>query len=114
MDDTGIPNIHLIGTPTPKVTFPIFALEKHYIDTINSVILEEAFDLPLIAYKTEHGLKLAIEAYLSRPMSPGTFAMKRVLFEDDPKILYIRKLAEIATHLGSPVKAVYQVRFTQD
>lgn len=98
-----------MGPHAPKIAFPIFALEKDYIDTINSVILEEAYDLPLIAYKSENGLKLALEAYLSRPVSSGTFAMKRSPSEADPKVLYIKKLAEVASQLGSAVTALYQV-----
>lgn len=114
VDDFGIPNLQLMGQPAPKIAFPIFALEKDYINTINLVILEEAYDLPLIAYKSGNGLKLALEAYLRRPVSSGTFAMKRSPTDQDPKILYIKKLAVVAKQLGSTVTAVYHVRWTID
>ena len=92
-----------------KLSFSVFVLAQDDIDSINSVILEEASDLSLIVFKSKEGLKLALEAYLSRPIRLGMFSMKRVLSDDDdPKLIYLKQLEKVAEQLGSTIKAVYK------
>jgi hypothetical protein len=94
------------GAPANKLSFPLFSLDSAAIQTINSVILEEAADLPAIVFKSRKGLQLALEAYLSRPTNPGTFSMKTVHGDDDPMIGHLKRLERTAKLLGSGVTAV--------
>jgi hypothetical protein len=94
------------GAPANKLPFPLLSLDSAAIQTINSVILEEAADLPAIVSKSRKGLQLALKAYLSRPTNLGTFSVKTVRGDNDPMIAYLKRLERIAKLLGSSVTAV--------
>jgi hypothetical protein len=96
------------GALSSKLSFPLFSLNSATIQTINSVILEEASDLPIIVFKSRKGLQLALEAYLSRPTNPGIFSIKTVQCDEDPMIGHLKRIERIARLIGSNVTAVYK------
>lgn len=76
-----------------KLSLSLFSLGSDVIQVINCLILEEFFDLPMIVFENRVGLHRALDAYLSRPITAGTFSMKRVSNEyDDAKFKYLKQL----------------------
>jgi hypothetical protein len=57
-----------VSPGSAPLVLPANVYRNYYtIDSINSVILEEALDPSIVVFKSKEGLKLAFEAYLSRP-----------------------------------------------
>lgn len=97
------------GVVCEKLSLPIFRFDSEIIQLINSLILEEAFDLSMIVFESRHALRLALEAYLSRPITTGRFSMKRLSRHTaDARLVYLKKLEHVAQMLGSKVEAVYK------
>jgi hypothetical protein len=88
------------GALSSTLSFPLFSLNSATIQTINSDILEESSDLPIIVFKSRKGLQLALEA--------GIFSMKTVQCDEDPMIGHLKRLERIARLIGSNVTAVYK------
>jgi hypothetical protein len=96
---------------TDTFTFPFFRLESRHVQTINTIMLDQAHNIFTIVYKSDAALCKALEFYLSYPTcSNGNYSTKTISERsDDPTLLLLRKLEHVAHILGSEVEAKYHV-----
>ena len=91
--------------------FPISKVGSEHVQYIDSVILNEAYDLPEIVYNKKPALLLALEAFLRMPIE-GYYSLKNYPSEDDARVVYLKKLERFVHSLGSEVKSVYKLPTT--
>jgi Protein of unknown function (DUF4238) len=113
---------------TDTFTFEFFKLESHHVQLINSIFLEQAIDTRAIVFKSENGLRRALEAYLGCS-TPGFKVvtkqeeLKSIVLcptpdgvnisqglHDDGREAYLRLLETAAGKVGSTVEAKYEMR----
>ncbi|KAF3006768.1 hypothetical protein E8E13_010097 [Curvularia kusanoi] len=88
--------------------FPIFRISSEHVQNINSVILNEAYDLPEIVFRSKSALLLALQAFLPMP-SEGFYSLKNYPSEGHDRVLYLKKLERFAHSEGLDIKAVYKL-----
>ena len=106
--------------------FPFFPLDGEYVQKINMICLENAYDTLAIVYKSAESLRTALESYLTykRPGFKVIYhsrpryleSLRKVLHDDvlfahaqkgDKLLPYLQLLQKIATQLGSTVELEY-------
>jgi hypothetical protein len=101
------------GSDDPNETFHFvfFRLKSRHVQMINTVMLDQAHNTSMLVYKSEVGLRKALEFYLDYPtQSNGGHSIKTITDrQDDPMLLLFRKLEYVAHAIGSSVKAKYHV-----
>lgn len=96
-----------------KFCFRFFPLETDHINKINTIILEESTRISAIVFKSYSGARKTFEHYLSLPAESGFKYVPNVPnVEDDPRIVFFKKLEEAVKEMGSSVTATYQPRGT--
>jgi hypothetical protein len=91
--------------------FIFFKLESRHIQTINTIMLDQAHNITKLVFKSESALRMALEFYLTLPVhAKGDHSIKTITDRsDDPMLLLFRKLEHVARLLGSDITAVYHV-----
>jgi hypothetical protein len=91
--------------------FFFFKLESRHIQTINTIMLDQAHKITKLVFKSESALRMALEFYLTLPVqAKGDHSIKTITDRsDDPMLLLFRKLEHVARLLGSDVTAVYHI-----
>ena len=101
------------GVPraTDTFRFLFFPLESRHVQTINTVMLDQAHKISTLVFNSKTALRRALEFYLSSPtQTNGHYSLKTISDrQDDPMLLLFRKLEHLAHSLGSDVKAKYHV-----
>ncbi|KAF1363359.1 hypothetical protein EJ07DRAFT_152852 [Lizonia empirigonia] len=87
---------------------PVIQIDSIAVQNINSLVLNEAYDLPMIAFKSKTALRLALEAFLLIP-GGGAYSLKNYTSEVDVRVMHLKKLEQVAHSLGSTAKAVYKL-----
>ncbi|KAE8853016.1 hypothetical protein HRS9122_00008 [Pyrenophora teres f. teres] len=102
--------------PSDKFYFTFFQLETRHLQTINTVMLDQAHCISTLVYKSQLALRKALEFYLSAStQTTGIYSIKTIGDRpDDPMLLLLRKLEHLAHQLGSDVKANYHVNRLAD
>ncbi|KAF1940452.1 hypothetical protein EJ02DRAFT_423997 [Clathrospora elynae] len=74
-------------------------------DKVNSVILEEAYDLSTIVFNSREALEVALQAYFSRPVDRGHYTMKTVTGnKNNLELLYLEKFEfAVRVQIQTPV-----------
>jgi HPt (histidine-containing phosphotransfer) domain-containing protein len=87
----------------------LYNINSNFTQIINSAILEESLDVPLIVFSSRSAFRQALECYLSRVPSSEPFTSKTVSGADnDLRPAYLKKLEGVAANLGSTVTAAYK------
>ncbi|MCJ1227995.1 hypothetical protein MMC12_004654, partial [Toensbergia leucococca] len=92
--------------PTDKFFFKFFPISTEFTNKINCVLLEQAFSTSTIVFNKKKSACQAIEYYLTLDHGRG---WKEVKGEDDPMLVYLKKLEEASALLGRKVVAKYQI-----
>lgn len=87
---------------------PVIQIDSIAVQNINSLVLNEAYDLPMIAFKSSTALRLALEAFLLT-RGGGAYSLKNYTSEIDVRVTHLKKLEQVAHSLGSIAKAVYKL-----
>ena len=106
--------------------FPFFPLDDEYVQKINMICLENAYDTLAIVYKSAKSLRTALECYLTYKRPGFKFiyhsrpryleSLRKVLLGDvllahaergDKLLPYLQLLQKFATQLGSTVELEY-------
>ncbi|MCJ1231663.1 hypothetical protein MMC12_008342, partial [Toensbergia leucococca] len=92
--------------PTDKFFFKFFPISTEFTNKINCVLLEQAFSTSTIVFNKKKSACQAIEYYLTLDHGRG---WKEVKGEDDPMLVYLKKMEEASALLGRKVVAKYQI-----
>ena len=94
-----------------KFCFRYFPISAEHVNKINAIMLTESYNTSKIVFKSKFWVLKALEYYLSMPCEQdGVYHYK--IFEDmpdEPRLAWLKKLAQAAKQLGSNTKAVYQL-----
>ena len=93
---------------THKFCFKFFKISTSHMNMINTIILEEANSVPMIAFKSQLALKRVMCYYLSTPTDAAEMRGFKQVF-DTAKLTCFRKLEGLAKQLGSDTRAVYRL-----
>jgi hypothetical protein len=87
--------------------FTFFRLESRHVQTINSILLNEAHKISIIVFKSERAFRAALEFYINYPSgNKGGHSLKALgLRPDDPRSMLLVKLVAVARLLGSDINA---------
>jgi hypothetical protein len=87
--------------------FTFFRLESRHVQTINSILLNEAHKISIIVFKSERAFRAALEFYINYPSgNKGGHSLKALgLRPDDPRSMLLVKLVAVAHLLGSDINA---------
>jgi hypothetical protein len=92
--------------------FLFFRIQSRHVQMINTVMLDQAHNISKLVYRTESGLRKALEFFLDYPIqAKGQHSLKTVTHPENPRIPLLRKLEQVADMLGSNVKAKYHLDF---
>lgn len=94
-----------------KFDFIFFRLESNHAQKINMVMLDQAYNIDELVFKSKAGLRKALEFYLEYPcLTRGLYSMKTVSDKpDDPRLRFLKKMEHVARMLGSSTTAKYHV-----
>ncbi|KAJ6283841.1 hypothetical protein J3E71DRAFT_149649, partial [Bipolaris maydis] len=94
-----------------KFDFVFFPINSKHVQTINMMMLDEAYEIEKLAFRSEAALLKAIEFYLEYPcLTRGLYSRKTVSYKpDDPKLRHLKKMEHVARMLGSSATAKYHV-----
>lgn len=92
--------------------FEFFKIPAEHVNTINSIMLENAHEHKLIAFASRDSLRETLEQYITVP-SDRKF---KLVFEkaDDSRLQFLRKLEQVLHKLGSNGRLVYHLRSLPD
>ncbi|MCJ1436100.1 hypothetical protein MMC27_005478 [Xylographa pallens] len=99
--DSSLPSSH------HKFLFRFFPVEAKHVKMINDIMLNEAFRLPTIVFKSKAAARLTIEGYLTEA-DPKLMAVTDV--PGDKRRKYLADLESIVRQLGGSVKNTHSVR----
>lgn len=86
-----------------KFFFKIFPISAEHVNKINCIMLEEAYKVSTMAFKSQSAARKTLEHYLSAP----TVVRDE---PDDQKLAYLKKLEHVLRLWGSDTTAMYQIR----
>ncbi|EUC48120.1 hypothetical protein COCMIDRAFT_49889, partial [Bipolaris oryzae ATCC 44560] len=94
-----------------KFDFIFFRLESNHAQKINMVMLDQAYKIDQLVFKSKSALRKALEFYLEYPcLTRGLYSMKTVSDKpDDPRLRFLKKMEHVAHTLGSSAVAKYHV-----
>lgn len=87
-----------------KFYFRFFRISTKHVNRINSVFLQESYQLSTIIFKSHPAARKALEYYLKKNFF---WLMETSMPDDEPRFERLRKLEQAAQLLGSEVPAVY-------
>ncbi len=96
--------------------FPYFRLASDHVQTINSVMLDQAHNISKLVFRSESALRKAVEFYLEYPTQANGGHSRKTISgrKDDPMLLLFQKLEKLVHSLGSDVEAKYYVDASSD
>ena len=99
-----------------KFCFRFFPISTEHTERINCILLEESYSISTIVFKSQLAARKTLENYLSMPCEiDGRCHFKIVAHtSDDPRLMFLRKLEQVAKQLGSNATAIYHVERLKD
>lgn len=94
-----------------KFCFRFFPISAEHVNKINGMMLEESYNTSKIVFKSKLGLRKTLEYYLSTPCKRNKSYSFKIVGDapNDPKLVCLKKLEQLAKQLGSNTTSVYQV-----
>jgi Protein of unknown function (DUF4238) len=106
--------------PNHKFCFRFFPISHKHVNKINCILLEQSYTISTIVSKSQLELRKTLEYYLSIPCEQNTAnGVESCGFKavgdtpNDPRLVFLRKLEQVARQLGSNATAVYRVQRTK-
>jgi hypothetical protein len=93
--------------------FRFFPLSVEHVAKINTIFLEEAYPTGIIAFNNKSSVRRAVEYYLGFDDEDGGKDNGFKLTsgrDDDPRLLYLKKLEQAVKLLGGDAKAIYKTK----
>ncbi|MCJ1471582.1 hypothetical protein MMC13_000222 [Lambiella insularis] len=99
--DGGRPSLQ----PNDKFFFKFFPISTEFMNKINCVSLEEGHSTSTIVFNRKQSAHRAIKYYLTLD---GERGWKEISGDNDPRLIYLKKLGEASILLGQKVDVKYQ------
>ena len=95
-----------------KFCFRFFPISTEHVNKINCIMLEEAYKISTIAFKSQLAARKTLECYLGTVIETGKSCNFKTVGDrpDDQKLIYLKKLEHVLKQLGSDTTAVYHIQ----
>ncbi|KAK3940284.1 hypothetical protein QBC46DRAFT_385771 [Diplogelasinospora grovesii] len=87
-----------------EFSFPIFPIETRHVDTINGILLDNAYRCSSVVFESDASFARTLEWYLTTP--PSSIG-KVVMNDPEAREACLKKLESISRYLGSTKRSVW-------